>query len=98
MLSCPLRACVVADTHNALTLREAAYPPVPIRFPVRTLISPSWNGRITLPTVRIKAIAITTAFPLERKKSVNAVWSYDNPFPAVTQIKGHVCVLSRPSR
>jgi uncharacterized protein (DUF427 family) len=23
-------------------------------------------------------------------KSVNAVWSYDNPFPAVSQIKGHV--------
>src|SRR5260370_30310943 len=25
----------------------------------------NWNGRITLATVRIKAIAITTAFPLE---------------------------------
>jgi len=79
---------VVADTRNALTLREAAYPPVQY-FQVRTLISPSWNGRITLPTVRIKAIAITTAFRW-RKKSVNAVWSYEDPFPAVAADQGHV--------
>jgi uncharacterized protein (DUF427 family) len=24
------------------------------------------------------------------KKSANAVWSYEDPFPAVVQIKGHV--------
>src|SRR4029077_1456847 len=34
---------------------------------VRTLISLSWNRPITLPTVRTKAIAITTAFLLEEK-------------------------------
>src|SRR5439155_18689975 len=27
----------------------------------------SWNGQITLPTVRIKGTAVTTAFPLEEK-------------------------------
>ena len=28
--------------------------------------------------------------PAGGKKSVNAVWSYEDPFPAVAQIKGHV--------
>ena len=31
-------------------------------FPERMLISPNWNGRITLRTAPIKAIAFTTAF------------------------------------
>ena len=30
------------------------------------------------------------SIPAGGKKSVNAVWSYDDPFPAVAQIKGHV--------
>ena len=41
---------VVADTRNALTLREAAYPPVQY-----------------IPGDLIKAIAITTVFPLEER-------------------------------
>ena len=61
---------VIADTRSALTLREADYP-LFNTFRVRTWISPSWNGQITLPTVRTKAIAITTAFPLgERSPSM----------------------------
>jgi hypothetical protein len=28
--------------------------------------------------------------PAGGKKSVNAVWTYENPYPAVAQIKGHV--------
>jgi len=28
--------------------------------------------------------------PAGGKKSVNAVWSYEDPFPAVVQIKEHV--------
>ena len=30
------------------------------------------------------------SIPAGGKKSVNAVWSYRDPFPAVEQIKGHV--------
>ena len=30
------------------------------------------------------------SIPAGGKKSVNAVWSYQEPFPAVKQIKGHV--------
>jgi hypothetical protein len=57
---------VAADTRNALTLREAAYPPVQY-IPEGMLIFPNWNERITLPTALIKAIAITTAFLLEER-------------------------------
>ena len=57
---------VIADTRNALTLREAAYPPVQY-IQATTLISRSWNGRITLPTAPIKAIATITASPLEAR-------------------------------
>jgi hypothetical protein len=53
---------VVADTRPPL--REAAYPPVQY-IPGEDVDFPNWNGRITLPTALIKAIAITIAFPLE---------------------------------
>jgi uncharacterized protein (DUF427 family) len=55
-----------------------------------TLSFLNWNGRITLPTVPIKAIARITAFPPEERSLVNAMWSYEDPFPAVAQIRGHV--------
>ncbi len=57
---------VVADTRNALTLCEAAYPPVQY-IPGEDVDFPNWNGRILLPTVLTKAIAVTTAFPLEER-------------------------------
>jgi hypothetical protein len=57
---------MVADTPNALTLREAAYPPVQY-IPGADVDFPNWNGPITLPTALIKGIAITTAFPLEER-------------------------------
>jgi len=42
-----------------------------------------------------KGDAITTGVPAGGKKSVNAVWLYEDPFPAVEQIKGACSVLSR---
>src|SRR6202048_1417617 len=57
---------VVADTRNALTLREAAYPPVQY-IPAEDVDFPSWNGRMTLPTVLTKAIAAITVSPLEKR-------------------------------
>jgi hypothetical protein len=57
-------------------------------FLATMLISRTWNGRITLPTGPIKAIRYSV--PAGVKKSVNAVWSYGDPLPALEQIKGHV--------
>ena len=57
---------VIADSSNALTLREADYPPVQY-IPAKNVDFFQWNGRITLPTVLLKATAVTTAFLLEKK-------------------------------
>ena len=57
---------VVADTRNALTLREAAYPPVQY-IPHDDIDFSQLKRTDTLPTVRIKAIAITTVFPPEER-------------------------------
>ncbi len=32
----------------------------------------------------------SSSVPAGGRKSVNAVWTYEDPFPAVAQIKGHV--------
>src|ERR1700721_2571637 len=57
---------VVADTRNTLTLREAAYPPVQY-IPGKDVDFSQLEGGITLRTGLIKAIALTTAFPLEER-------------------------------
>ena len=61
---------VIADTRNALTLREADYPPVQY-IPARDVDFSQLDGRITLPTVLLKATAVTTAsLPEERSPSM----------------------------
>ena len=57
---------VVADTRNALTFAKPTIRPSNT-FHEKMSILLSWNRPNTLPTVRIKAIVITTAFPLEEK-------------------------------
>jgi hypothetical protein len=50
---------VIAETRNALTLRESDYSPVQY--------IPRADVDFSPPTVRIKAIAVTTVFPLEER-------------------------------
>ena len=59
-------------------------------FQVRTLIFPSWNGRNYTTYCPYKGGCNRYSVPAGGKKSVNAVWSYEDPFPAVVQIRGHV--------
>jgi uncharacterized protein (DUF427 family) len=80
---------VVADTRNALTLREADYPPVEYIPPEDVDFSQlertdhatycPYKGDCSYYSIRAGG-----------KKSVNAVWSYQEPFSAVEQIRGHV--------
>ena len=80
---------MVADTRNALTLREAAYPLVQY-IPDEDVDFPNWNRRTTLPTVLYKGDCSYYSIAAGGEKSVNAVWSYEDPFPAVVQIRGYV--------
>jgi uncharacterized protein (DUF427 family) len=84
-----VRRGVVADTRNALTLREAAYPLVQY-IPDEDVDFPNWNRRTTLPTVLYKGDCSYYSIAAGGEKSVNAVWSYEDPFPAVVQIRGYV--------
>src|SRR5438132_11123346 len=80
---------VVADTSDALTLRESDYPPV--QYMPREDVDLSSLKRTDHATYcPYKGDCNYYSIPAGGKKSVNAVWSYEDPFPAVARIKGHV--------
>jgi uncharacterized protein (DUF427 family) len=80
---------VVADTGNALTLREADYPAV--QYIPREDVDISQLERTDHATYcPYKGECSYYSFPAGGEKSVNAVWTYEDPYPAVAQIKGHV--------
>ena len=80
---------VVADTDNALTLREADYPAV--QYIPREDVDFSQLERTDHATYcPYKGECSYYSVPAGGEKSVNAVWMYEDPYPAVAQIKGHV--------
>jgi uncharacterized protein (DUF427 family) len=80
---------VVADTDNALTLREADYPAV--QYIPREDVDFSQLERTDHATYcPYKGECSYYSVPAGGEKSVNAVWSYEDPYPAVAQIKEHV--------
>jgi len=80
---------VVADTRNALTLREADYPPVEY-IPPEDVDFSQLEQTDHATYCPYKGDCIYYNIPAGGKKSVNAVWSYQEPFSAVEQIRGHV--------
>ena len=80
---------VIADTRNALALREADYPAV--QYIPREDVDFSQLERTDHAThCPYKGDCTYYSIPAGGKKSVNAVWAYEDPYPAVAQIKGHV--------
>jgi uncharacterized protein (DUF427 family) len=80
---------VIADTRDALTLREAHYPPVqyvPRRDVDMTALAPSEHTTYC----PYKGDASYYSIPAGGDRSVNAVWTYETPFEAVAQIKEHL--------
>jgi uncharacterized protein (DUF427 family) len=80
---------VVADTTDALMLREANYPPVP------------YVPRKDVDMTQLKRTAHTTYCPYKGdcsyysipgggERSVNAVWTYEAPYAAVETIRDYV--------
>jgi len=80
---------VIADTRNALTLREAAYPPVQY-IPGKDVDFSQLKRTDHVAYCPYKGDCIYYSVRAGGDKSVNAVWSCENPFPSVAQIKGHV--------
>ena len=78
---------VVADTRNALTLREATYPAV--EYIPRKDVDFSQLERTDHATYcPYKGDCSYYSIPAGGKRSVNAVWSYQEPFSAVEQTEG----------
>jgi uncharacterized protein (DUF427 family) len=80
---------VIADTRNALTLREASYPPVQY-IPGEDVDFSKLEPSDHVTYCPYKGDCIYYSVPAGGEKSVNAVGSYEDPFPAVDQIKRHV--------
>jgi uncharacterized protein (DUF427 family) len=80
---------IVADTRDALTLREASYPAVqyiPRKDADMSLLQRSdhmtycpYKGDCSYYTIAVGG-----------SRAINAVWSYEHPYPAVAQIEGHL--------
>jgi uncharacterized protein (DUF427 family) len=86
-----VEGCVIADTHEALTLCEAQYPPVqyiPRKDVDMTLLMRT--QRTTYCPCPYKGDASYFSIPSAGDRSIDAVWSYETPYEAVAQIKDHL--------
>ena len=81
---------VVADTRRALTLREANYPAVqyiPIEDVDRSLLERTETGSYCPFKGDASYYSVTTA---GGETVDDVIWTYEQPFPAVAAIAGHV--------
>ena len=86
---------VVADTHRALTLREASYAPV--QYIPRADIDMALLEQTAHATYcPYKGDASYFSLKADGRVSENAVWSYEAPYTAVAAIKEHLAFY--PSR
>jgi uncharacterized protein (DUF427 family) len=80
---------VIADTRNALTLREATYPAV--QYIPRRDVDMALLARTEQATYcPYKGDCAYFSIPLGGKRAGNAVWTYEAPYPAVSAIKDHL--------
>jgi uncharacterized protein (DUF427 family) len=80
---------IVADTTRALTLREAHYPPV--YYVPRADTDMSVLTRTAHSThCPYKGDASYFTIAADGRTAENAVWSYEQPFPAVAEIKDYL--------
>lgn len=80
---------VIAQSHRALLLREASYPPVfylPRADAAMALLEPT-DHHTTCP---YKGVADYFTIAVEGGRRENAVWSYPQPFDAVAAIREHL--------
>ena len=84
-----LNGRTVADTKRALTLKEASYPPV--------LYVPREDADMALleRTARsthcpYKGDAAYYTIRADGRTAENAIWTYEQPYPAVAAIAGHL--------
>jgi uncharacterized protein (DUF427 family) len=80
---------IIADTHDALTLRETSYPPVEY-IPRRDVDMAALTRSEHITYCPYKGDASYYSIPAGGDRSRNAVWTYETPFEAMSQIKDYV--------
>jgi uncharacterized protein (DUF427 family) len=88
-------ARVIADTRNALILREANYPPV-LYIPRQDANMPLLERTQQSSHCPYKGDCSYYSIPIGGDKSVNAVWTYEEPYKFVEAIRNHLAFY--PSR
>jgi len=80
---------VIADSTRALTLQEASYPAVQYipREDARMDLLERTASHTYCP---YKGEASYFSIPAGGSRSVDAIWSYEEPYPAVAAIKDHL--------
>ena len=80
---------IIADTREALTLREASYAAV--QYIPRKDVDMGLLDRTDRATYcPYKGDCSYFSIPLGGERSINAVWSYEAPYAAVTPIKDYL--------
>ncbi|NLS16811.1 DUF427 domain-containing protein [Rhizobium sp. P40RR-XXII] len=80
---------MIADTHEALSLKEASYPAV-LYIP-RSDVDMSLLQRTSHKTYcPYKGECSYYSIPAGGERSVNAIWTYENPYASVSRIKDHM--------
>ena len=84
-----LGGTVLADTRNALTLCEAKYPAV--QYIPRADVDMARLSRTEHSTYcPFKGDCSYYSLPGGDERGINAVWTYEAPFPAVEAIRDHL--------
>jgi uncharacterized protein (DUF427 family) len=79
----------IADTREALTLKEAAYPPV--YYIPRRDVDMSQLQRTSHETYcPYKGDCAYYSIAAGAERSVNAVWTYEAPYPDVSEIRDYL--------
>jgi uncharacterized protein (DUF427 family) len=80
---------VIADSRNALSLKEASYPAVLYipRADVDMSLLTSTDHSTYCP---YKGDCSYYSIPAGGERSKNAIWTYENPYDAVAEIKDHM--------
>ena len=80
---------LIADTRDALTLRETTYPAV-LYIPRKDMDMTLLERSDHVTYCPYKGDCAYFSIPSGGERSVNAVWTYESPYEAVAQIKDHL--------
>jgi uncharacterized protein (DUF427 family) len=80
---------VIADTRSALTLKEASYPAVQY-IPRRDVDMASLERTDHATYCPYKGECSYYSIPAGGDRTVNAVWTYEHPYDAVSGIRDHL--------